>query len=158
MRFKNRQLRPQKEVEFMKKTLPLHLLRIIVSVIFFTEGLLKFLWAEELGVGRFTRIGLPMPTQLAQFVAILEMVAALALVFNLFTGDAALLLLGVMLGALVTTKIPILLGHSFLGFQPAQLAHYGVLSFLHESRLDLLVIFALLVILAQSGVSWGQKE
>ncbi len=141
----------------MKKALPLHLLRIIVSVIFFTEGLLKFLWAEELGAGRFTRIGLPVPTQMAQFVALLEMVSALALVSNLFAGDAALMLLGVMLGALVTTKIPILLGHSFLGFQPAQLAHYGLLSFLHESRLDLLLIFALIVILAESRVSWGRK-
>lgn len=142
----------------MKKALPQHLLRIIVSIIFFTEGLLKFLWAEELGAGRFARIGLPVPTQLAQFVALLEMVAALALFFNLFTGDAALMLLGVMLGALVTTKIPILLGHSFLGFQPAQLPHYGVLSFLHESRLDLLVIFALILIVSQSGVSWGRRD
>lgn len=142
----------------MKKALPLHLLRIIVSVIFFTEGLLKFLWAEELGAGRFARIGLPVPTQMAQFVALLEMVAALALVSNLFAGDAALMLIGVILGALVTTKIPILLGHSFLGFQPAQLPHYGVLSFLHESRLDLLMLFALIVILAQSRVSWGNRD
>lgn len=142
----------------MKKNIPMHLLRIIVAVIFFTEGLLKFLWPAELGAGRFAQIGLPVPTQMAEFVAILEMAAALALFFNLYAGDAALLLLGVIAGALIMTKIPILLGHSFLGFQPAAIAHYGVLSFLHESRTDLLVLFALLVILTESGFSWWRRD
>ncbi len=142
----------------MKKSLPLHLLRTLVAIVFFTEGLLKFLWPEALGPGRFAQLGLPVPTQMAQFVAIVEMVAALALIANLYAGDAALLLLGVILGALVMTKIPILLGHAFLGFQPAALPHYGLLSFLHEARTDLLVLFALIVILAESGIRWGRRD
>lgn len=142
----------------MKKSLPLHLLRSIVAIVFFTEGLLKFLWPADLGPGRFAHIGLPLPTQMAQFVAIVEMIAALALFVNLYAGDAALLLLGVILGALVMTKIPILLGHTFLGFQPATLPHYGSLSFIHEARTDLLLLFVLVVIVMESGTSWGRRN
>jgi uncharacterized membrane protein YphA (DoxX/SURF4 family) len=142
----------------MKRALPLHLLRIVVALVFFTEGLLKFLLPDELGPGRFARIGLPVPLQLAQFVAILEMLGACALLLNFFAGDAALLLLGVITGALIFTKIPILLGHPFFIFHPAPLAHYGLLSFLHESRTDLLVFFSLIVILANSGTGLGRKN
>jgi hypothetical protein len=44
------------------------LIRLIVGGIFLTEGIQKFLFAGELGVGRFTKIGIPLPEVMAPFV------------------------------------------------------------------------------------------
>jgi putative oxidoreductase len=52
----------------MRKNLPLILIRVIVGVVFLTEGILKFVRPGELGVGRFVHIGLPWPHLLAPFV------------------------------------------------------------------------------------------
>jgi uncharacterized membrane protein YphA (DoxX/SURF4 family) len=35
------------------------LIRILVGAVFLSEGIQKFLFPTELGVGRFTRIGIP---------------------------------------------------------------------------------------------------
>ena len=44
----------------MRKNLPMILIRVIVGVVFLTEGILKFVYPGELGVGRFAHIGLPL--------------------------------------------------------------------------------------------------
>jgi hypothetical protein len=48
--------------------------------------------------------------------------------------------------------VPILLGHPLGHFAPAKLEHYGVLSFIHEARTDLAMLFGLVAILLDSGV------
>ncbi len=96
----------------MRQTFPMILIRVIVGLVFLTEGALKFLWPGDLGVGRFVAIGVPYAHLLAPFIGGVEIVAGIAVLLNLFAGDAALLLLVVTVGALVTTKLPILLGHS----------------------------------------------
>ena len=105
----------------MRRNLAFILLRVMVGLVFFTEGLLKFLLPGELGVGRFAHIGLPLPQLLAPFVGGLELVGGVAIVFNFYAGDAALVLLVVILSALVTTKVPILLGHPLWRFEPPKL-------------------------------------
>jgi len=35
------------------------LIRVMVGVVFLTEGIQKFLYPNELGVGRFLKIGIP---------------------------------------------------------------------------------------------------
>ena len=136
----------------MRKNLPMILIRVIVGVVFLTEGILKFARPGELGVGRFAHIGLPWPHLLAPFVGAMEIAAGGALILNFFAGDAALLLLVVILTAIVTTKIPILLGHHLGAFAPPKLDHYGVLSFIHEARTDLAMLFGLVAILLDSGM------
>ncbi len=37
------------------------LIRVIVGYVFFVEGVQKFLFPDTLGVGRFIKIGIPMP-------------------------------------------------------------------------------------------------
>jgi uncharacterized membrane protein YphA (DoxX/SURF4 family) len=105
----------------------------------------------ELGAGRFAHIGLPFPHFLAPFVGAMEIAAGGALILNLYAGDAALLLLVVILTAIFTTKVPILLGHPLGRFAPPKLDHYGVLSFIHEARTDLSMLFGLVAILLDSG-------
>src|SRR5579859_1761038 len=140
----------------MRKNLPMILIRVIVGVVFLTEGILKFVYPGELGVGRFAHIGLPFPHFLAPCVGAVEIVAGGALILNVYAGDAALLLV-VILTAIVSTKVPILIGHPLGRFAPAKLDHYGVLSFIHEARTDLSMLFGLVAILLDSGVKVSLK-
>jgi putative oxidoreductase len=142
----------------MRKNLPMILIRIVVGLVFLTEGILKFMLPGELGSGRFAHIGLPLPHILAPFVGVVEILAGAALILGLYAGDAAALLLIVILVAIATTKIPILLGHHFGRFEPPKLNHYGLLSFLHESRTDLCMFFGCAAILIDSGMRLGQKK
>lgn len=142
----------------MRKNIPMILVRVIVGLVFLTEGILKFVRPAELGSGRFAHIGFPVPSVLAPLVGASEIVAGAAVILNLYAGDAALMLLVVILTALVTTKVPILLGHSFGPFQPPKLEHYGFLSFMHEARTDLCMLFGLIAILLDSGIKFGQRR
>ena len=142
----------------MRKSLPMILIRVIVGVVFLTEGILKFVYPGELGTGRFAHIGLPFPHLLAPSVGAVEIAAGGALVLGFYAGDAALLLLIVILTAIVTTKVPILLGHPLGRFAPARLEHYGVLSFIHEARTDLAMLFGLVAVLLDSSMSLGLKK
>jgi hypothetical protein len=80
------------------------------------------------------------------------------MILGLYAGDAALLLLAVIVTALVTTKIPILLGRPFGPFALPKLAHYGWLSFLHESRTDLCMLFGSIAVLIDSGLRMGRRR
>lgn len=141
----------------MRKNLPMILIRVIVGVVFLTEGILKFVRPGELGVGRFAHIGLPFPHILAPFVGAVEIAAGGAVILNFYAGDAALLLLIVILTAIFTTKAPILTGHHLGVFQPLKLDHYGLLSFIHEARTDLCMLFGLVAILLDSGMKISLK-
>jgi putative oxidoreductase len=142
----------------MRKRLPLILIRVIVGLVFVTEGILKFVHPGELGAGRFAHIGLPFPNVSAPLVGAIEIAGGAAVILNLYAGDAAVLLLLVIITALITTKIPILLGRHLGPFAPPKLEHYGLLSFLHESRTDLSMLFGLIAILLDSGVRLGRKR
>jgi uncharacterized membrane protein YphA (DoxX/SURF4 family) len=143
----------------VRRNLPLLLIRIVVGIVFLTEGILKFLLPEELGAGRFALIGLPVPHLLAPAVGVVEMVSGAAVLFNLYTGEAAVILLCVIVTALATTKLPILLGHAIGPFPLSKSAtHRGVLGFLHEARLDLAMLFSLVAILIDSGVRLGRPR
>ena len=56
---------------------------------------------------------------------------------GLLTRLASVPLVVTMIVALVTTKIPILLGHGFWGFSLRALSPHGFWSMAHESRTDL---------------------
>jgi len=134
------------------------LIRVIVGLVFLLEGILKFLRPEQLGAGRFAAIGLPFPHQLAALVGGIEIAGGASILLNLYAGDAALMLLAVIITALVTTKLPILLGRHLGPFALANLNQYGWLSFFHEARIELCMIFGLLAILIDSGVRIGRKR
>jgi uncharacterized membrane protein YphA (DoxX/SURF4 family) len=142
----------------MRKNLPMILVRAIVGLVFFTEGILKFVEPEELGSGRFARIGLPFPHLLAPFVAVVEILAGAATIFGFYAGDAAMLLLIVILVAIFTTKLPILFGHRFGQIELPHLGRYGFLTFIHESRTDLCMLFGCVAILLDRGSAMSQKK
>jgi uncharacterized membrane protein YphA (DoxX/SURF4 family) len=115
----------------------------MIGGIFLSEGIQKFLYSDDVGIGRFAKIGLPSPELLAPFVGSVEIVCGCLILVGFLTRAATIPLLGIMTVALVSTKIPILLGHEFLGFSLRALPRYGVLSALHEARTDITMLFGL---------------
>jgi len=142
----------------MRRNLPMILIRIVVGVVFLTEGILKFVHPSELGVGLFTALGLPFPHLLAPVVGGLEIAGGIAILLNFYAGDAALALLVVATMALITTKVPILLGHSLGPFPLSKLPSNGWLSFLHEARGELCMIFGSMAVLIDSGLQIGRRR
>lgn len=143
----------------MRRDLPMLLVRIIVGIVFVTEGILKFMYPDELGAGRFAHIGLPLPHLLAPFVGGVEIAAGGAVLLSLYAGDAAILLMIDILTALVTTKLPILLAHGFGPFTlPRTATHTGLFGFIHEARTDLAMLFCLIAVLIDSGVRVGRTR
>jgi putative oxidoreductase len=110
------------------------LIRLLVGCVFLSEGIQKFLFPEALGVGRFTKIGIPAPEVLAPFVGVCETVGGVLLLVGLFTRFAAVTLVIDMLVAIAATKIPILLEKGFW-------------SMAHEARTDWSMLLGLLFLL-----------
>jgi len=81
------------------------LIRLPVGIIFFTQGILKYI-DPNLGVVRFTKIGFPHPYFTAHFVGAFEIVCGLLVLIGLWTRLAAIPLLVIILTAIATTKIP----------------------------------------------------
>jgi uncharacterized membrane protein YphA (DoxX/SURF4 family) len=113
------------------------LIRLAVGWVFLSEGIQKFLYPSALGAGRFATIGIPWPELTGPFVATVEITAGLLVLFGLLTRLAALVLLLNISVAIVSTKIPILLGHGYWLFSVAKLQRYGFWSAAHEARVDL---------------------
>jgi putative oxidoreductase len=110
------------------------LIRLAVGLVFLSEGIQKFLYPAELGVGRFIKIGIPSPGILAPFVGIVEIVCGALIVLGLLTRLAAIPLIIDMLVAIYTTKIPML-------------ASNGFWSMAHEARVDFTMLLGALFLL-----------
>jgi putative oxidoreductase len=103
------------------------LIRLLVGlVVFFTEGIQKLMFADILGAGRFANIGIPCPEIMGPFVGIVETICGALIIARLLTRLAAIPLIIVMIVAILSTKIPFLLGHDFWIFHVSKLPRYGV--------------------------------
>lgn len=121
--------------------------RVIVGgAVFVSEGLQKFLYASELGSGRFAKLGLPFADILGPTVGAVEIICGLAVVIGWRLRLVTLPLIAVMVGAVVTTKIPILAGTELFGLTLRALPRYSVLMMLHEARTDLVMLASLLLL------------
>jgi putative oxidoreductase len=121
---------------------------LMVGGVFLTEGIQKFLYAEEVGAGRFARIGIPQPELMGPVAGIIEIVCGALVLTGWLTRWAVLPLLGIMLVALVTTKLPILIGQDLGPFTLRELSYYGFWGFAHESRTDFSMVMGCLFLLA----------
>ena len=59
------------------------LIRIAVGAIFLSEGIQKFLFPNELGAGRFVKIGIPAPEVMGPFVGLVEIVCGSLIILGL---------------------------------------------------------------------------
>jgi putative oxidoreductase len=110
-------------------------IRLAVGLIFFTQGILKFIDAN-MGVNRFTRIGFPHPTWTAHFVGTFEVACGLLILAGILTRFAVAPLLIIICTAIVTTKLPELA-------RPAQ----GFWFMVSDARTDFAMLMCLLFLL-----------
>ncbi len=121
--------------------------RAIVGWVFLSEGILKFLLPDALGAGRFAQIGIPAPAVMGPFVGVVEIGCGTLLMVGLLTRLAAIPLFIDISVAILSTKVPILLGHAFWMFSLPSLSRYGFWSMMHEARTDLSMWMCLLFLL-----------
>jgi len=114
------------------------LVRLLVGLVFLSEGIQKFLFSEALGVGRFTKIGIPYPEIMAPFDGVFEIGCGILLVLGLLTRLAAIPMIINISVAIASTKIPMLL-------------HDGFWKMAHESRTDLCMFLGSIFLLIVGG-------
>lgn len=110
------------------------LIRLLVGLVFLSEGIQKFLFPAALGVGRFEKIGIAFPHFFAPFVGVVEIVCGALVVLGLLTKLASLPLLIDICTAIATTKVPMLMKQ---GFWPTA----------HEARTDFSMLLGLIFLL-----------
>lgn len=134
------------------------LIRLMVGGVFLSEGIQKFLEPASLGAGRFAKIGIPWPDVGGPFVGVVEIVAGALLVAGLATRFAAVPLIIDMGVAIVSTKLPILLGHGFWGFNLRELSSYGFWSMAHEARTDFAMLLGSIFLLIVGAGPWSLDD
>ncbi|MGZ5197058.1 MAG: DoxX family protein [Kaistella sp.] len=118
------------------------LIRLMVGAVFLSEGIQKFLFPEQLGAGRFQKIGFPSPEFWGNFVGCFEILCGVFILLGLLTRLAALPLLIIMLVALFTTKAEIL-------------AEKGFWEMMHASRTDWSMLLGSIFLLIKGGGNWS---
>jgi len=134
-------------VDRIRRLVPSGFIRIMAGTVFLAEGIQKFLYPAELGVGRFLRIGIPWAKGMAPIVGTVEIVASALLLLNFAAIWAALFLLMDISVALVSTKLHILLGRPVAFFALPKLPRYGIWAFFHEARTDWCMFLACLAVI-----------
>ena len=128
---------------------------MLVGGVFLAEGVQKFLYPNEVGAGRFAKIGIPNPDVMGPFVGVVEILCGALILVGLLTRLAAIPLIINMLVAILSTKIPILLGHGFWGFSLRSLPYYGFWGFAHEARTDFAMLLGSLFFLLVGAGAWS---
>lgn len=131
------------------------LIRLMVGSVFLSEGIQKFLYPEALGAGRFLRIGIPAPEVMGPFVGVVEIAGGALVLLGLFTRPASLVLFVNISVAILSTKIPILLGHGYWMFALPKLSSYGFWSMAHEARTDFCMWLGSLFLIIAGAGAWS---
>jgi len=118
------------------------IIRLMVGIVFLSEGIQKFLFADKLGAGRFAKIGLPNPDFLGPFVGSFEIICGTLVLLGLLTRFAAIPLLTVMLVAIAATKAQLV-------------AQNGFWSMLHDSRTDWAMLLGSIFLIIRGGGKWS---
>jgi len=108
--------------------------RLMAGGVFLSEGILKFVYPNQ-GVGRFTKLGFPMPHLTASSIGVLEIVGGILLLAGLLTRFTAIPFIVEMIVAILATKVSLYLGTSPLPLPPAP-PTVGIWAVLHETRSD----------------------
>lgn len=118
------------------------IIRLMVGVVFLSEGIQKFLFPAVRGAGRFEKIGLPMSEFLGSFVGAFEIGCGVMIILGLLTRLAAIPTLVIMLVALITTKSQLL-------------ADEGFWAMMHGSRTDWAMLLGSLFLIIKGAGCWS---
>ena len=119
--------------------------RLVVGLIFLTEGIQKYLFPQLLGTGRFLTIGFSNPSFWAYFTGTFEIICGSLILLGLITRLASVPLIIIMITAFVTTKWPILISK---GFWP----------WAHEYRTDFAMTLLLIYLLIYGSGNWSMDS
>lgn len=118
------------------------IIRLMVGVVFLSEGIQKFLFAQQLGAGRFEKIGLPYHDFFGPFVGSVEIVCGLLILIGLLTRIASVPLIVIILVALATTKTSVYVNDGFW-------------ELLHGSRTDWAMLLGSSFLLISGSGRWA---
>ena len=118
--------------------LPVLLIRLMVGIVYFSEGLQKFMFPDTVGTARFARIGFPAPAFVSHFVGSFEVICGFFVLIGLLTRWASIPLLIIILVAIYTTKIPIFHDQGFW-------------TMMHEARTDFCMLIGTIFLLLTGG-------
>ena len=118
------------------------LIRLMVGGVFASEGIQKYLFADELGAGRFVKIGIPQPEIMGPIVGAFETVCGGMVILGLLTRLAAIPLTVIISVAIWSTKVPIFLQKGFWDMA-------------HEARTDYCMLLGGLFLLIVGAGAWS---
>ena len=121
------------------------IIRLIVGIVFLSEGIQKFLYPLKRGAGRFEEIGLPSPEFLGSFVGSFEILCGILILLGLFSRLASIITFIIMIVALATTKSEIL-------------ANDGFWKMMHASRTDWAMLLGSLFLIIKGGGKWSMDR
>jgi uncharacterized membrane protein YphA (DoxX/SURF4 family) len=127
--------------------------RLMAGSVFLWEGILKFVYANQ-GVGRFTKLGFPLPGLTAGGIAVWEIIGGLLLLAGLFTRVVAMVFVVEMVVAILSTKVALFLGTSPLPLPPAP-PKAGIWAVLHEVRSDWAQLLTCLFLFTSGAGAWS---
>ena len=116
--------------------------RLVVGLIFLSEGIQKYLFPDTLGTARFTKIGFSLPSFWAYFTGTFEIICAILILIGLLTRLAAIPLLIIMIVSFITTKYP-------------ELMEKGFWIMAHDYRTDFAMTLLLLFLLIYGGGNYS---
>lgn len=107
------------------------LIRYLVAYVFIVSGFMKLVSSEL--AQSFFRLGLPYPQILLNVVILLEIICGVFILVNKAVKNAVIPLIGIMIGALLLTKTPVL-------------GTGNLLHFLFTARLDIVMLVLLIIL------------
>ncbi len=110
------------------------IIRLLVGLVFLSEGIQKFLFSAIDGVGRFIKLGVSYPNFFGPFVGATEIVCGSLVIVGLFTRYASFPLFIIILWAIYFTKVT---GFSQKGFWATA----------HDGRADFSMLMGLIFLL-----------
>lgn len=117
-------------------------IRLIVGLIFISEGIQKYLIVTIFGPALFKEIGFSNPMFWVYFTGAFEILCGILILFGLLTRLAAIPLLTIMIIAFITTKLPLL-------------ATKGFWTFSHEYSIEFSLTFLLILLFIYGGGKWS---
>jgi len=118
------------------------IIRLLVGIVFLSEGIQKFLFPAIRGAGRFDKIGLPSPDFLGSFVGTFEILCGVLILIGLFTRLASIPTFIIMIVALAITKVEVL-------------AIDGFWQMMHGSRTDWAMLLGSLFLIIKGSGYWS---
>lgn len=115
----------------------LKFIRYAVAYVFISSGVMKLI-STELG-NYFISLKLPYPLKFMLVIALIEIICGILILVNKGVKQAAIPLIGIMIAAILLTKVPSL--------------HSGFVQFAFNARLDIVMLVLLFILFARQPKS-----